>query len=106
MDVRYQIRTDYTVEGSNNKIQNVIVSLGRGIASYFIPKVSLQVVEDVKAIVEKQTKRNVISLHLNSNAESIITEISSRPQKGTKLLSLAGVLDGPKDMSSNKKKYL
>jgi hypothetical protein len=66
-------------------------------------KVSVRMSE---AIVEKQTKNNVISLNLDSNVESIIAEISSKSQKGTKLLSLTGVLSGPKDMSSDKKKYL
>ena len=51
-------------------------------------------------------KSNIIKLSNNSNVEVILEDILNTPQKGTKLLNLSGVFKGPKDMSSDKKKYI
>jgi hypothetical protein len=51
-----------------------------------------------------QFEENVIDLETNLTMKDVQTQIRT-PRKASQLLSLAGIMKGAKDLSSNKKKY-
>jgi len=53
---------------------------------------------------EKQSTESVIDLESHPNMQDVQKQIRT-PRATSRLLSMAGVLKGAKDVSSNKKKY-
>jgi len=65
----------------------------------------IKMVLSEKYIEKMEESTNIIDLESRSDLENIKKEIRI-PLKHDNLLSLAGSFSGPKDMSTNKKKYI
>jgi hypothetical protein len=55
---------------------------------------------------QEAKESNETLLGLDTDVDELLNELNNASQTGTRLLSLAGSIHGPKDMSIDKKKYL